>query len=444
MESSASSRPTRLCSLARARIAAGDYDGARSYLHQARAEAGDTTPPELFRLLADLTAQLHDFSGGVQLMEQALDAFRLAEDHDGEVVTAGDLAALLQRQGNLGRARTMIDWSLRHVAVDDLAQRARLLNIAATIASFQGRLTDALNLLAEARSLAHGRTAGWITFNLAAALINQGEHAKALEELRSAEVILQPGDGYTHMIQDYMRIWWLLAKEDFTSARVMCQDSLRRMAPDQHPIIYYPTVATLGVLFRETGDLNDAAALLNQALTVLQARNDQATVIGIWWHQAALARKKGDDQGAEERLRMALNAMWHSGYGTTLLWQPQRFAELCVWGIDRGVEVAFASWLLQNSLTSWVARRQIIRDDSADRNMATHTSEILSCAALTPREREILFLTARGLHDREIADQLRLSARTVQNHLQRCYTKLGVSGRMAALQLLLAEKETRA
>jgi DNA-binding CsgD family transcriptional regulator len=48
---------------------------------------------------------------------------------------------------------------------------------------------------------------------------------------------------------------------------------------------------------------------------------------------------------------------------------------------------------------------------------------------LTPREREIAELAARDLTSRQIADQLVLSARTVENHLQRAYEKLGVRAR---------------
>lgn len=115
-----------LCAPARTRIGAGGYDGARSYLQAAQRAAGDMPPPEMLRLLADLTAQLEDFDQGVQLMIQALDGFRLAEDYANEVITAGDLAALLQRNGHLARARLYAEWALAHVAVDDRAQRARL------------------------------------------------------------------------------------------------------------------------------------------------------------------------------------------------------------------------------------------------------------------------------------------------------------------------------
>jgi DNA-binding CsgD family transcriptional regulator/tetratricopeptide (TPR) repeat protein/type II secretory pathway predicted ATPase ExeA len=48
---------------------------------------------------------------------------------------------------------------------------------------------------------------------------------------------------------------------------------------------------------------------------------------------------------------------------------------------------------------------------------------------LTPRERETAELAARGLTDREIAEALFLSIRTVHAHLRSAYAKLGVAGR---------------
>ncbi|HMG28299.1 MAG TPA: LuxR C-terminal-related transcriptional regulator [Acidimicrobiia bacterium] len=50
-------------------------------------------------------------------------------------------------------------------------------------------------------------------------------------------------------------------------------------------------------------------------------------------------------------------------------------------------------------------------------------------AALTKREREVATLAARGMASREIAETIVVSTRTVENHLQRAYEKLGVSGR---------------
>jgi DNA-binding CsgD family transcriptional regulator len=49
--------------------------------------------------------------------------------------------------------------------------------------------------------------------------------------------------------------------------------------------------------------------------------------------------------------------------------------------------------------------------------------------SLSVREREVALLAARGLSSREIADRLGVSARTVDNHLARCFDKLGTRSR---------------
>ena len=53
--------------------------------------------------------------------------------------------------------------------------------------------------------------------------------------------------------------------------------------------------------------------------------------------------------------------------------------------------------------------------------------------ALTPREREVLDLIARGLSNDEIAARLFISARTVRNHITHLFGKLGVKRRAEAI-----------
>jgi DNA-binding CsgD family transcriptional regulator len=55
---------------------------------------------------------------------------------------------------------------------------------------------------------------------------------------------------------------------------------------------------------------------------------------------------------------------------------------------------------------------------------------------LTRREREVAELAARGASSREIAEKLFVSSRTVENHLQRAYEKLGVRGRAELADVL--------
>jgi DNA-binding CsgD family transcriptional regulator len=54
---------------------------------------------------------------------------------------------------------------------------------------------------------------------------------------------------------------------------------------------------------------------------------------------------------------------------------------------------------------------------------------IAAAAPLSGREREIVMLAAKGMSSKDIADRLYLSVRTVNNHLQHAYAKLGVTSR---------------
>ena len=57
-------------------------------------------------------------------------------------------------------------------------------------------------------------------------------------------------------------------------------------------------------------------------------------------------------------------------------------------------------------------------------------------AELTVREREIAMLAAKGRSNRDIAETLTLSVRTVETHLQRAYTKLAVTSRAELTRVL--------
>jgi DNA-binding CsgD family transcriptional regulator len=60
-------------------------------------------------------------------------------------------------------------------------------------------------------------------------------------------------------------------------------------------------------------------------------------------------------------------------------------------------------------------------------------------AVLTTAERETAVLASSGRTNKEIAEQLHLSPRTVENRLQRVYDKLGVSGRTELADVLAPE-----
>ena len=60
--------------------------------------------------------------------------------------------------------------------------------------------------------------------------------------------------------------------------------------------------------------------------------------------------------------------------------------------------------------------------------------EVVVVTGFSKREIEVLRLLASGKTSREVAEQLELSRRTVDNHAGRFYKKLGVSNRVQAVR----------
>jgi DNA-binding CsgD family transcriptional regulator len=69
------------------------------------------------------------------------------------------------------------------------------------------------------------------------------------------------------------------------------------------------------------------------------------------------------------------------------------------------------------------------------RRKSTLPAARIDSAALTPRETEVLSWLAKGKTNRDIADILGMSPRTVNKHLEHIFEKLGVETRAAAAGL---------
>jgi DNA-binding NarL/FixJ family response regulator len=81
-------------------------------------------------------------------------------------------------------------------------------------------------------------------------------------------------------------------------------------------------------------------------------------------------------------------------------------------------------------LAPTVTRRLVERFTQHD----SHTTAIhRDLASLTPREREVLGLVARGLSNVEVADRLHLAETTVKTHVSRILAKLQLRDRVQAV-----------
>jgi DNA-binding NarL/FixJ family response regulator len=66
-------------------------------------------------------------------------------------------------------------------------------------------------------------------------------------------------------------------------------------------------------------------------------------------------------------------------------------------------------------------------------------TEPTSLARLSERERQIAFLVARGLKNRDIAAELHISENTVKRHLQSIFSKTGTRDRLELAVLAVTE-----
>jgi DNA-binding CsgD family transcriptional regulator/tetratricopeptide (TPR) repeat protein len=110
----------------------------------------------------------------------------------------------------------------------------------------------------------------------------------------------------------------------------------------------------------------------------------------------------------------------------------EMFAELgaCVLAAEASLEAS--SMYLRNGdarrSTACAVRAETLLSN-CDMKPQTYSLSASTLTPLTVREREIAYLAAEGLSSKLIGERLFVSARTVENHLSRVFTKLGVSSR---------------
>jgi DNA-binding NarL/FixJ family response regulator len=123
------------------------------------------------------------------------------------------------------------------------------------------------------------------------------------------------------------------------------------------------------------------------------------------------------------------------------------------------VRLAYGEWLRRNkALAAACEHLQFAHDQFAQMGAHPWTARASAelraagvrqaqpsqgAAVLTPQELEIAELAATGLTNKEIAQRLYLSARTVSTHLYRIFPKLGITSRAALRDALEALHDDR-
>lgn len=179
------------------------------------------------------------------------------------------------------------------------------------------------------------------------------------------------------------------------------------------------------VIARVATHIRNARAL-RQAREALDSAGNAVVVVDalglpLWWSRHARDMiPLGSDNGAHEALCLALRP-----------WLP-----LCLAQQDRAEDIAglsVKSAQVRVQFLGMVAKNQYLlrlQPDEAQNNKSLQIK-----FGLTEREVEVLIWLAKGKTNRDIADILQLSPRTVNKHLEHVYVKLGVETRTAAAAL---------
>jgi DNA-binding NarL/FixJ family response regulator len=197
------------------------------------------------------------------------------------------------------------------------------------------------------------------------------------------------------------------------------------------------------------GALTEAQRLAREAADL--AENQRALAVAL--RAAHDLHRLGDPNDAAHRLtRFAENVQG------SLVTACAEHAQAVVSGDARRIEAAAAVfadmgaslWAAEAESEAASVHRRSGRESSASAAAARAALLLERCEGartpalalagpvedLTPREREIATIAAGGASNREIAERLVVSVRTVENNLQRAYRKLGVRNRHELARVL--------
>ncbi|MFE5946641.1 LuxR C-terminal-related transcriptional regulator [Streptomyces sp. NPDC056480] len=303
--------------------------------------------------------------------------------------------------GQLTHARLLAEQGLE-VAVDTRT-RTSLLYVLAMAEWMSGNLGEARRSFAEACSLARDRN----TWLLRSASSGLAACSAILGDISSAESAISGLEGYpqvAHIAADeYLgRAWILGASGKTAEARKVLHEGARAAQAAGR-------LTSEAKLLTEIARLGGAEECADR-LTALADLCDGPLASARAHFAVALT------QSEPVQLLAAANEL--EGLGAHLVAAEACGAAAVAWQ-QRGNPRQAATAIDQ-------AKRYAGPSSGAHTPMLTFTD---TATPLTPREHEVAVLAASGSDSKAIAKTLGLSVRTVNNHLQHAYTKLGVTNR---------------
>jgi len=300
-----------------------------------------------------------------------------------------------------------------------------------------GHYEQARTLLEErlllARQLGDPLQIAWAHHLLGVVATNEGDYERAAPLVDAAHA------SYLHLGEEahangtrYLTGIIAYGRGDFTTAMEHVEAALarrRELGQAQNAAI---ALNALGLLCCELGDESRAATLFAESLPLLQPGGNMEMLAEWLAAVPRLAILQGQLELAA-RLYGAAAALTDA-VGVPLVVPPRHHYRRSVDDLRAalGADTFAAAWASGRALPldQAIAEALAVTTESAA-VPSTATSQV-ALSPLTAREREVLRLVADGLSDREIADRLCLSYRTVTSYVRNILTKLDLPSRTAA------------
>ncbi|MEV0087507.1 LuxR C-terminal-related transcriptional regulator [Saccharopolyspora sp. NPDC050642] len=372
-------------------------------------------------------------------LRAALDFCRTepGEGHEGLRMAAA-LRFFWAAGGSLREGRYWLDEMLQAVS-EPGQQRARALTTNGLVSAMQGDTEAARALLAEARDAARRAEYGSVlalTTHIAGLVdLLRNENAAATSRLAEAlerREMLQH-DGVALLSLPNLA---LLAafRGDCERAVELCEEC--REICEEHGELWGRSWAelVLGLARWRQGDFPAALAHVHECLRIKQLFNDVPGMLMAIELEAWLSATQGRVARAA-RLSSAVAHLWRPlgrylfGLERYLGWHAEADARI------RNA-LPTAELRAERSRGAEYTLDELIRFALGERPPAPSEEEPVR---LTPREREVARLVAQGLSNRQIAEQLVISKRTSDSHIEHILAKLGATSR-AQIAVWVAEQ----
>jgi DNA-binding CsgD family transcriptional regulator/transcriptional regulator with XRE-family HTH domain len=282
------------------------------------------------------------------------------------------------------------------------------------------------------QALADGR--GGITTRITAQYV-LGFLAMGRGDWEAADRLLQEALVQGEQMAELQRLsppLWGLAEAawcrgDYDTALTLCERGYQASADVTDAAYLFPYLLTGVRAYLAHGDVDAAGNWLNRVGAVLTARAIPGTLPAITHGRGLILLARGEVSAAHQALESASESWQARRRFWEGTWARLDLAQAAARARRRGE----AAVLLDEARTIAATVGATTVVDAADRLTASfdHTRQAEPWHPLSAREFEVAQLIAAGLTNRQIADQLFLSPKTISAHITHILTKLGAARR---------------